>query len=78
MVRTIEVHESAFAQNDREAEQLRQELTERGVFMLNIMSGPGSGKTTLLTKLIGLLQKELRVAVMDVDIETDMDASRVA
>ena len=78
MVRVIEVHESAFADNDRAAGALRSELRAKGVTLLNVMSGPGSGKTTLLTALIHRLKADLRIAVMDVDIETDLDASRVA
>ena len=78
MVRVIEVHESAFARNDLEADSLRRELTEKGVFMLNVMSGPGSGKTTLLTEVINRLKGEIPIALMDVDIETELDAGRIA
>lgn len=78
MVRVIEVHESAFAQNDREADRLRRDLKAAGTCMINVMSGPGSGKTTLLTELINRLKDRVRIALMDVDIETDLDAARVA
>lgn len=78
MIKTISVQESVFSQNDREAAALRQELTEKNTVMLNVMSSPGSGKTTTLTALINLLKERLKIAVMDVDIETDLDASRLA
>jgi len=77
MSRVIEVHESAFSANDQEAAALRAELTAQGVTMLNVMSSPGSGKTTLLSALIPRLKEHLRVAVMDVDIETSLDPDRV-
>ena len=48
-VRIIEIKQSVFADNDRQADQLRAELKEKGVFLLNLMSSPGSGKTTTLT-----------------------------
>ena len=53
-VRVIEVKQSVFADNDRRAAQLRQELKERGVFLLNLMSSPGSGKTTTLRRTASL------------------------
>lgn len=77
MARVIEVHESAFAQNDRAANELRRELSERGITMINVMSGPGSGKTTLLSNLINRMKNEIPIALMDVDIETSMDANRI-
>ena len=78
MIRTIEVRENINHQNDCEAEALRKRLTEKGTVMLNVMSSPGSGKTTLLTELIRRLKGKLKLAVMDVDIETDLDAERIA
>ncbi len=77
MIRTIEVRENINRQNDCEAEALRKRLTEQGTVMLNVMSSPGSGKTTLLTELIRCLSGKLKLAVMDVDIETDLDAERI-
>ncbi|HPU17658.1 MAG TPA: hydrogenase accessory protein HypB, partial [Bacillota bacterium] len=55
-VRILNLKESVFADNDREAEKLREELTRRGVFLLNLMSAPGSGKTTLLVAIINKLK----------------------
>jgi hydrogenase nickel incorporation protein HypB len=77
-MKIIEVRESIFADNDRSADALRQQLKKQGTFMINVMSSPGSGKTTLLTKLINTLKDKLSIALMDVDIETDLDASRIA
>lgn len=77
-VRVIEVHENIYGENDRKAEEIRRSLTEQGVFFLNVMSSPGSGKTTLLMRLINRLKGELRIGEMDVDIESSVDAQRVA
>ena len=74
----IEVKESVFADNDREAARLRQELKQRGTFLLNLMSSPGSGKTTTLLRTIEALKDELRMGVMEADIDSDVDARRIA
>lgn len=77
-VRIIEVKQSVFAHNDADAEKLRQELKEKGVFLVNLMSAPGSGKTTTLTKLINNLKSEMSIAVMEADIDSDVDAKTIA
>ena len=77
-VRVIEIHENVFNTNNHMADDLRAELKDKKVFMLNVMSSPGSGKTTLLTKVINMLKTDCRIGVMDVDIKTDLDAARVA
>ena len=74
----IEVKESVFADNDREATRLRQELKQSGTFLLNLMSSPGSGKTTTLLRTIEALKDELRMGVMEADIDSDVDARRIA
>ena len=74
----IEVKESVFANNDREAARLRQELKQSGTFLLNLMSSPGSGKTTTLLRTIETLKDELRMGVMEADIDSDVDARRIA
>ena len=74
----IEVKESVFADNDREAARLRQELKQSGTFLLNLMSSPGSGKTTSLLRTIETLKDELRMGVMEADIDSDVDARRIA
>ena len=77
-VKTIEIHEDIFADKDRTAEEIRRKLRAQGTFFLNVMSAPGSGKTTLLTALINRMKDSLHIGEMDVDIETAMDAQRVA
>ena len=74
----IEVKESVFADNDREAARLRQELKQSGTFLLNLMSSPGSGKTTTLLRTIETLKDELCMGVMEADIDSDVDARRIA
>ncbi len=77
MLRTIEIKQSIFADNDRDADALRSELREKGVFLLNLMSSPGSGKTTTLVKTIAVLQNELRIGIIEADIDSDVDAHTV-
>lgn len=77
-VRIIEIKKSIFDNNDREADRLRQELKDKGVFLLNLMSSPGSGKTTTLCAVINALKEKLRIAVMEADIDSDVDAVRIA
>lgn len=77
-VRILEVKQSVFANNDAQADKLRQELKEKGVYLLNLMSSPGSGKTTTLTRLIAALQDDLKIGVMEADIDSDVDAKTIA
>lgn len=77
-VRIIEVKQSVFADNDRRAAELRRELKERGVFLLNLMSAPGSGKTTTLRRTAELLKDEMKIGVMEADIDSDVDARAMA
>ena len=77
-VRIIEVKQSVFASNDERADLLRKELKEKGIFLLNLMSSPGSGKTTTLTKTIELLKDKMKIAVMEADIDSDVDAITIA
>ena len=76
-VRIIEIKKSVFEDNDRDADALRGELRKKGVFLLNLMSSPGSGKTTTLIRTINALKKELRIAVMEADIDSDVDAVKI-
>ena len=76
-LRIIEIKESVLADNDREAAALRGELKEKGLFLLNLMSSPGSGKTTTLVSTLRQLGGELRVGVMEADIDSDVDAHTV-
>ena len=77
-VRILEVKQSVFANNDAQAEKLREELKQKGIYLLNLMSSPGSGKTTTLTRLIELLKEDLKIGVMEADIDSDVDAKTVA
>ena len=77
-VKTIVVNRSAYADNDEEADLLRAYLKEKGTFVVNLMSSPGAGKTTTLTKLINVLKNELRIGVMEADIDSDVDAISIA
>ncbi len=77
-VRILEIKQSVFADNDKQAEQLRQELKEKGVFLLNLMSSPGSGKTTTLMRTIEMLKDKLKIGVMEADIDSDVDARTIS
>ena len=76
-VRVIEIKKSVFAENEKDADELRKDLKDRGVFLLNLMSSPGSGKTTTLIRTINLLKDKLRIAVMEADIDSDVDAIKI-
>ena len=73
-VRIIEVKRSVFADNDADAERLRQQLQQEKTFLLNLMSSPGAGKTTLLRRIAAELEGKLRFAVMEADVDSDVDA----
>ena len=77
-VRIIEIKESVFADNDRQADALRRELKSDKVFLMNLMSSPGSGKTTVLGRTIDGLKDRLRIGVMEADIDFDVDARTIA
>ena len=77
-VRILEVKQSGFAGNEARADKLRAELKENGIYLLNLMSSPGSGKTTTLTRLIERLQADLKIGVMEADIDSDVDAKTIA
>ncbi len=76
-VRVIEIKKSIFEDNDRDADNLRADLKKEGVFLLNLMSSPGSGKTTTLIKTINMIKDHLNVAVMEADIDSDVDAKKI-
>ena len=73
----IEVKESVFANNDKQADELRGKLKEQGIFLLNLMSSPGSGKTTTLKGTIAALKDDLKIGVMEADIDSDVDAATI-
>lgn len=76
-VKIIEIKKSVFADNQEDADALRRELKERGTFLLNVMSSPGSGKTTTLVATINALKEEMSIAVMEADIDSDVDAKKI-
>lgn len=75
--RILEVKQSVFENNDREADRLREELKQSRTFLLNLMSSPGSGKTTTLKATIAALKDEFRIGVMEADIDSDVDAAAI-
>jgi len=77
-VRIINLSKSVFDDLDAEAESLRKYLTEKGVFLVNVMSSPGAGKTTTLISLIERLSRHFRIGVMEADIDSDVDAVKVS
>jgi hydrogenase nickel incorporation protein HypB len=76
--KVIEIKQSVFADNDREADRVRARLKEEGTFLLNLMSSPGAGKTTTLLRTIEALRDQMRIGVMEADIDSDVDARAVA
>lgn len=76
-VKVIEIKKSVFAENERDADELRNELKGRGVYLLNLMSAPGSGKTTTLIRTLNLIKDKIRVAVMEADIDSNVDAVKI-
>ena len=77
-VRLIEIKEDILSDNKVQAEELRNNLKEKKAFLMNIMSSPGAGKTTLILKMIEKIRDELKVAVMEADIDSKVDAEKIA
>ena len=77
-VRILEIKQSVFADNDARADELRRELKEKKVFLLNLMSSPGSGKTTTLMRTIEALKDTFKIGVMEADIDSDVDAVKIS
>lgn len=76
--RVIEVKQSVLASNDQKADELRSKMKEKGTLLINLMSSPGSGKTTMLRRTIKTLKGELDIAVMEADIDSDVDAAAIS
>ena len=76
--KVLEIKESVFEDNYRQADLLRKELKEKKTFLLNLMSSPGSGKTTTLTRTINSLKDEVKIGVMEADIDADVDAQTIS
>ena len=75
--RIIEVKESILSDNDRDADELRKELKSQNTFLLNLMSSPGAGKTTTLVRTISMLKDEMKIGIMEADIDSDVDAKTI-
>lgn len=76
--KVLEIKESVFENNHQQAELLREELKAKKTFLLNLMSSPGSGKTTTILRTIEALKDEMKLGVMEADIDSDVDAQAVA
>lgn len=76
--KVLEIKQSVFEDNNKQAEILRGELKKEKTFLLNLMSSPGSGKTTTLTRTIDALKDEMRIGVMEADIDSDVDAHTIS
>lgn len=74
----IEVKQSVFADNDADAQKLRAQLKEEKTFLLNLMSSPGAGKTTTLKRTIEMLADEMKIGIMEADIDSDVDAKTIS
>lgn len=77
-VRIIDLERSIFESNDEDANRLREELKKSKTFLLNLMSSPGAGKTTTLSQTIARLKDKYRIGVMEADIDSDVDALKIA
>lgn len=76
-IKTIEIKKSVFSDNTKIANEIRTNLKEKGIFLLNLMSSPGSGKTTTLINLINRLKSKLKIAVMEADVDSNVDAEKI-
>ena len=76
-MKIIELNKSVTDSNDRDAENLRSELSEKGICLINLMSSPGSGKTTLLSRIIRDMNDKVPIAVCEADIASAVDAEKI-
>ncbi len=74
----LEIKKSVYEDNNKRADMLREELKEKKIFLLNLMSSPGSGKTTTLMRTIEHLKDEMKIGIMEADIDSDVDAQTIA
>ena len=77
MYKIIEVKQSVFEDNNKDANKLREECKDKGVFLLNVMSSPGAGKTTTLSRTLERLKDTMRIGIMEADIDSDVDAKTI-
>lgn len=78
MYKIIEVKQSVFEDNNKDANKLREECKDKGVFLLNVMSSPGAGKTTTLSRTLERLKDRMRIGIMEADIDSDVDAKTIS
>ena len=76
--RVLEIKESIFEDNNKDAQALREQLKNEGTYLMNLMSSPGAGKTTLLVQTIQKLKDKLSIAIMEADIDSDVDAKTIS
>lgn len=76
--KVLSIKESVFADNDYQANLLREKLKKEKTFLLNLMSSPGSGKTTTLVRTIEALKDEMKIGIMEADIDSDVDAQTIS
>lgn len=76
--KVLKIQKSVYEDNDKEAEIIREDLKEKGVFLINLMSSPGSGKTTTVVRTIEALRDEMNIGIIEADIDSDVDAETVA
>ena len=76
--KVLEIKESVFEDNNRQAAAIRDEIKQNKTFLLNLMSSPGSGKTTTLVRTIEALKDELKIGIVEADVDSDVDAHTVA
>ena len=77
-LKIIEVKQNIFAENENAANELRKHLKEEKTFMVNLMASPGAGKTTILLRTIEMLKDEMKIGVMEADIDASIDAEKIA
>ena len=78
MVKNISIEENVHNANDQLAGMIKDQLAQTGLFSLNIMASPGAGKTSLIEKTLEIMVPEHKIAVIDGDIATSIDADRAA
>ena len=76
-MKIIELKETITASNDRDAQELREEMRGGGTLLINLMASPGAGKTTLLERTIGALSASMKIGVLEADVDSSVDAVRV-
>jgi hydrogenase nickel incorporation protein HypB len=76
--KVLEIKQSVFEDNNRQATLIRAELKKDKAFLLNLMSSPGSGKTTTLVKTIEALKNELKIGIVEADVDSDVDAHTIS